>query len=207
MAETATQFLINERLCDAVGITFESITSVSEPSSSLQMSTGKSQSGLNPYVILFPENCISETSLSALFTKEIPLSNDLNNAPFSYAIVSIDPNPSKWAGAMFVIIPCVGFANLQRASISPGALAPISKIEMSWLFFIPRRVRGRPIFVLKFPSVACILNVEESTCDNSSLVEVFPFDPVMPITGISNFMRHLYAISEIAFMVLGTFIC
>ena len=59
------------------------------------MSTGKSQSGLNPYVILFPENCILETSLSALFTKEMPLSNDLNNAPFSYAIVSIDPNPSK----------------------------------------------------------------------------------------------------------------
>ena len=36
-----------------------------------------------------------ETSLSALFTKEIPLFKDLNNAPFSYAIVSIDPNPSK----------------------------------------------------------------------------------------------------------------
>ena len=108
---------------------------------------------------------------------------------------------------MFVIIPCVGFANWQRASISPGALAPISNIEMSWFFFIPRRVRGRPIFVLKFPSVACTLNFEDSTCVKSSLVEVLPFDPVTPITGISNFMRHLFAISEIAFIVLGTFTC
>ena len=34
-----------------------------------------------------------------------PLNNELKRFPFSSAIFFIDPNPSKWAGAIFVISP------------------------------------------------------------------------------------------------------
>ena len=58
--------------------------------------------------------------------------------------------------------------------------------------------------VLKLPSVAWISNFEESICFKSSLVDVFPFVPVIPITGILNCDLHSVAIFPIALIVSPT---
>ena len=71
---------------------------------------------------------------------------------------SMDPNPSRCAGAMFVIKPWVGNAMLHKFFISPGILAPISTIAKSWCGCRPNKVKQRPIVVLKFPIDALILN-------------------------------------------------
>ncbi len=112
-------------------------------------------------------------------------------------VVSMFLNPSKWAGAILVINPWVGFVILQSFWISPGWFAPISMIEAPWYFVICNSVSGKLIEVLKFSSVAWISNLADRICLSSSFVEVLPFEPVIPITGMLNLSLHIVAISLI----------
>ena len=78
----------------------------------------------------------------------------VNSFAFSSKTPFTDPNPSRWAGATLVIRPWVGSAIFTRNSMSPGWLAPISRMDTVCSRVNVRSVRGRPIEVLKLPVVA-----------------------------------------------------
>ena len=85
-----------------------------------------------------------------------------------------------WQKPMFVITAAFGCAAFDSALISPRSLIPISMTAASKLLFKPKSVRGRPISLLKLPSVFSVLNRAESTAKIISLVDVLPTEPVTP---------------------------
>ena len=80
-----------------------------------------------------------------------------------------------------------------RAAISPGWLAPISTTAISVSSVMRRRVRGTPMWLLRFPAVAVTRNLVERTAQRSSFVVVLPLVPVRPITGMRKRERCLRA--------------
>ena len=82
--------------------------------------------------------------------------------------------PSKCAFPILVIMPCVGLAIWQSSAISPNLLAPISMMAISCCAFIWSRVRGTPIWLLRFPEVQSTWYFCFSTQWINSLVLVLP---------------------------------
>ena len=90
------------------------------------------------------------------------------------------------------------------AAISPGWLAPISMTAIPVLSVMRSRVRGTPIWLLRFPMVAVTRYFAESTAQISSLVVVLPLVPVRPRTGMRNRERCMRASLCKASMVSST---
>ncbi len=90
---------------------------------------------------------------------------------------------------MFVITPTVGPTSRASISISPGALMPISTAAARWPALSFRSVSGTPIWLFRFPSFLSTGPFCFRMPASISLVVVLPFEPVMPTTGIENFLR------------------
>ena len=68
---------------------------------------------------------------------------------------STEPSPSRCSSPMEVITTWSGSTMAPRMSISPGSLVPVSTTSTSASSGAARRVRGTPIWLFRFPSVAC----------------------------------------------------
>ena len=105
-----------------------------------------------------------------------------SSVPFSSAIPARDLKNSRWAVPTPVTTPTSGSAMSQRAAISPGWFDPISTTRKSASSGQLRIVIGRPRWLLKFPSVACVFPAHERNVRSSSFVVVLPAEPVTPTT-------------------------
>ena len=70
----------------------------------------------------------------------------------------------------------------QSAAISPGWFVPISRTRKSASSGVFRIVRGRPMWLLKFPPVAWVFPARERNALRNSFVVVLPAEPVTPTT-------------------------
>src|SRR5512141_2668636 len=95
-------------------------------------------------------------------------------------------NPSRCAGAMFVITAMSGQAMPASLAISPGALEPISRIAASSSPDSSSSARGIPIRLFRFPGLRITRRDRERRQNSISLVVVFPELPVMPTRGMSR---------------------
>ena len=101
---------------------------------------------------------------------------------FSRSIPSREPKNSRCAVPMPVKRPTSGCAMSHSAAISPGWFVPISRTRNSASSGQFRIVRGRPMWLLKLPSVPYVEPTFAKKAFKNSLVVVFPADPVTPIT-------------------------
>ena len=118
----------------------------------------------------------------------------VTNSLFANAILSSEPSNSIWVSPTFVTMPAVGSAILANSAISPNPRIPISTTAAWWSQVRFNNVNGKPISLLKFASV---FNTEKrlaSTAAVKSFVVVFPFDPVMAMTGKSK--RRLWKVAR-----------
>ncbi len=68
--------------------------------------------------------------------------------------------------------------------MSPGALAPISSTATSCSSVSASRLSGRPTWLFRLPVFFSTLYFVPSTAAVISFVVLFPFEPVMPTTGM-----------------------
>ena len=91
--------------------------------------------------------------------------------------------------------PASGAAISHSAAISPGWFDPISRTRKSASSGQLRIVSGRPMWLLKLPSVAYVLPTVERNALRSSLVVVLPAEPVSPTTFAFSERRRSRAFS------------
>ena len=106
------------------------------------------------------------------------------SSPFAFWTPSIEPTPSRWAGLIVVTTPMVGWASWACAAISPKAFMPNSSTAASCPGSIPSSVRGTPHWLFWLPAALRIRRRTARTPAVSSFVVVFPFDPVIPTSGM-----------------------
>jgi len=116
-------------------------------------------------------------------------------APFSSATPSSDLKNSRCAEPTQVTTPTSGAAMSHSAAISPGWLEPISSTRNSASSGQLSIVSGRPMWLLKLPSVAYVRPTVERNALRSSLVVVLPAEPVTPTTFALSDMRLWRAFS------------
>ena len=83
---------------------------------------------------------------------------------------------------MLVMTAISGRAAAVMREISPKWFMPISATMTSVSRVMRSRVSGRPISLLRLPSVFCARNPCDTTAYSSSLVVVLPTEPVTPTT-------------------------
>ncbi len=120
------------------------------------------------------------------------------------AIASTEGKNSRCTGATLVIVATSGSASVERARISPGADMPISSTAAVCSGRRRRRVRGRPYWLLRLPSVLSTGPRVARRCAVMSLVVVLPTEPVTPTTGSAAWRRTWRARSERALVVSAT---
>ncbi len=105
---------------------------------------------------------------------------------------------------MLVMSPTVGRAISASLLISPGMFVPISRTTMSWEGPRFKRDRGSPTKLLRVPRLLRTRYRSSKRKAIISLVLVFPFVPVIPITGTENLSLQNLAMSPKARRVSGT---
>ena len=94
---------------------------------------------------------------------------------------------------MLVITPTSGSAIRASSSICPNPRIPISSTSTSVPSGAASTASGSPISVLKFAGLAATRRCGAISAAISCLVEVFPTDPVTPMTAASNARRQAVA--------------
>ena len=87
---------------------------------------------------------------------------------------------------MFVISPILGLEHSASLCISPKSLIPNSRTATSYVESNWNTIRGKPTSLLKFPLVLNTLYLLLKKAATKSFVDVFPVDPVTPITFIPS---------------------
>ena len=112
------------------------------------------------------------------------------NVHFSRAIFSREPRYSMWEVPMLVMMPIFGRVISHRGASSPEWFMPISHTAASSDGVARRMLRGTPMWLFRLPCVAMVRNPCERTEAVRSLVEVFPLEPVRPMTVRVSSERH-----------------
>ncbi len=129
-----------------------------------------------------------------------------SSSPLAFMTASIEPNPSRCAGPIFVIRPTSGRQISASRSISPGLFIPSSTTAHWWSLLRLSSVKGSPMSLFKLPWVDNVQNRRETTSDVILRVLVFPFEPVMAITETGVRLLLNAAISPRALVVSSTVI-
>ena len=122
----------------------------------------------------------SAKASSALTTAAASPGRPSNSSPFARATPSTLPNPSRCAGAHWVITPTDGRARAVSDAISPRWFAPSSTTALRCPASRPQSVSGTPISLLRLPRVAETGPRVPRIAATISLTVVLPLLPVMP---------------------------
>ena len=114
------------------------------------------------------------------------------------SIASSEPIRARWTGWTAVITPIRGWAIRARSAISPPTYIPISSTAASCSGPSRISVSGRPISLLRLPSLRRVRKRVASTLATASLVDVLAMLPVTPTTSGSNRRRQPVATAHSA---------
>ena len=103
---------------------------------------------------------------------------------------SREPRSPIWLVPTLVMTASVGWQAAARRSISCGWFMPSSQTRTSESSGAESTVSGRPMRLLKLPTVACVQRWEEMPQRSMSLVVVLPTEPVTPTTTHSGCIRR-----------------
>ena len=117
---------------------------------------------------------------------------------------SMLPARSKCTAPTKVTTPTFGWVRSHNVAISPVVYMPISSTAFSSLSCKSNRARGSPKMLLRLPGDLKVRYLLDRTAWVSSLVEVLPTLPVMPITSAGKRARHALADVCKAAMVSST---
>src|SRR5579872_2022800 len=148
---------------------------------------------------------IASTSASSAFRIATPSAGSPSTrAVFSAARASRPSKKSKWDSPTFVTTPISGRDTATSSRICPGPRIASSTTAISASLGTFARTSGIPISVFQLRGDRTVRNIRPVTAAVSSLVEVFPTLPVMPITRSAWRSRTFRASTCNACSVSGT---
>src|SRR3954452_11567072 len=149
--------------------------------------------GPNVTVVTSARRCGSSSGSPAGVTAVPPGSSAAISSAFVAAIASTLPSSSRCTGPMLTITPTSGSAIAASSAICPAPRIAISRTRTSVPGGAPSTVSGRPISVFRFWAVATTRRCGASMPASRSFVDVFPVDPVTPMTCARSARRHAVA--------------